>query len=112
MTTLFLGTPEYKVKTGSRSFKTVLATGIGDGYCLSETQVIKLNGALKRGDDVDVVVLRKDRQKSRAQGRLVGLKPTGRYANRRQRYDVEIKDLGVVSYEPGPSLYPWGVVVQ
>jgi len=96
MTTLVIHAPDYMVKkSGKKSFEQVLADGIGKGYAIYEEYISKLPKGSK------VVLLRKDRNKKRAEGILVRLVPTGRYTPQgMQRYDVHIKGLAEVSYKP------------
>ena len=113
MITLFLGTPDRRACEGARSFENVEKTGVAVGYGLSPEQLDSLQDALENGSDVDVVVTRKDRRKSRAVGRLAKLEPTGRWAGYRQRYDVHMETGGLkrTPYEPGPPLDHWAVEV-
>ena len=113
MITLFLGTPDRRACEGARSFENVERTGVAVGYGLSPEQLDSLQEALESGSDVDVVVTRKDRRKSRAVGRLAKLEPTGRWAGCRQRYDVHMDTGGLkrTLYEPGPPLDYWAVEV-
>ncbi len=46
-----------------------------------------------------IVLLRKDRNKKRAEGILVRLEETGKYVNGVQRYNVHIKGLTEVTFK-------------
>lgn len=94
--TLVIHAPDYWVKGGGKkSFEAVLASGIGAGYAIYKKYMSILVPGCK------VVLLRKDKNKSRAEGSLVKLVPTNRYTPQGiQRYDVHIKNLTVVSYKP------------
>ena len=113
MITLILGTPDRRACEGARSFENVKETGVAVGYGLSPEQLDSLQRELELGSDVDVMVIRKDRRKSRAVGNLVKLVPTGRWAGCRQRYDVHIAtgSWKRLPYEPGSPLDHWAVRV-
>lgn len=97
MPTLVIHAPHARAMQGSKSFESVLKDGIGDGYALSTDQVNRL----APGDPV--VLLRKDRNKHRAEGTLVKLVATGRSTrNGRKRHDVHIEGLRVVPCGPEP----------
>ena len=105
MTTLIIHTPDKKSECGSRSFEGVFETGIGKGYALSNSEVSRLD----RGDVVGVVVLRKDKRKRRAEGRLVQIELSGNKTPQGlKRYDIHMKDLHLVDYKP-ESLNHFGV---
>jgi hypothetical protein len=105
MPTLIIHASDARARKGSKSFESVLDDGIGDGYALSSDQYQRL----EKGDPV--VLLRKDRNKRRAEGRLVELVATGRTTPQGlQRYDVYLEDLKWVEYKPEP-LNRYGVNV-
>ena len=56
----------------------------------------------------EVVLLRKDRNKSRAEGKLIRVAVTGGKASLRHRYDVLVEGLKIVPYKSEP-LDRWGV---
>ena len=97
MKNLVIHAPDHAVKgRGATSFEHILSTGVGPGYAISNNDIGKLTipGS-------PVVLLRKDRRKARAEGRLIKIVPTGRYTrNGRQRYDVHIAGLKLVAYNP------------
>ena len=106
MTTLYLGTPDKQALLGARSFENVMETSVGSTYALCKSDVRDL----AKGDYV--VVLRKDKNWSRAEGNLVKLEPTGIWTgNGLQRYNVHIEGLEPVPYDPGPRLKHTGVRV-
>ena len=105
MATLYLGTPHSRAMNGARSFEEVMKNENGRAYALSKHEA----QTLKPGDKV--VVVRKDRYPSRAEGRLLKIEPTGRWANHLQRFDVHIEGLTVVEYHPGPLLKRTGVLL-
>ena len=80
MLTLILGVPDKRACEGARSFEKVMETGVGVGYGLSPEQSDTLEQALEHGSDVEVLVIRKNRRKSRARRSLVKLETTGRWA--------------------------------
>jgi len=93
--TLVIHAPDYRVKKdGAKSFEAVFADGIGVGYAIYPNDINNLNpGCI-------VVLLRKDRKKRRAEGRLVKLSPTGNWTkNGLQRYDVHFEDRRGVPYK-------------
>ena len=105
MTTLVIHAPDYRVKDGAKSFEAVLADGIGKGYAISQEDTSRLP------PDSTVVLLRKDRNKRRVEGRLVKLVQTGRTTPQGiKQYDVHFKDRRVVIYKP-ERLNRFGVAV-
>ena len=91
---LVIHAPQRRIADGARSFERVLETGVGVGYALTSEM-----SRLPRG--TKVVLLRKDSGKSRAEGYLAELVRTGKStANGRERYDVHIRDLNSVEYQP------------
>lgn len=94
MTTLVIHAPYRRAKTGSKSFEAVLADGIGDTYAIFQKDVGRLVLGTK------VVLLRKDKDKSRAEGILLQLVDTGKKAPQGiHRYSVHFKDQKVVPYK-------------
>ena len=93
MTTLIIHAPDRRVKSGAKSFEAVLADGVGVGYAISQEHAkILVPGS-------DVVVLRKDKNKKRAEGSLIKLVSTSRKTPQGiQRYNVHCKGLRVVAY--------------
>jgi len=69
-TTLVIHAPDAKAREGSKSFEDILKDGVGSGYAISKKDM----GRLAPG--CTVVLLRKDRDRKRAEGRLVRLYPT------------------------------------
>jgi len=94
--TLVIHAPDYTVtKQGKKSFNAVLRTGVGVGYVIFPNDVSRL----AKGSPV--VLLRKDKNKARAEGQLIKLVPTPKGAAvGRQRYDVYISGLKLVPYKP------------
>lgn len=102
MTTLVISTPWNKkdhttgLSTGkpgqSHSWETFFATGRGLGYILYPSEYSKLQHALITSS-VEVVMLRNDRKKKRAEARLIKIHPTPRFAkNGQRRYDIHFED--------------------
>lgn len=87
-------------------FATILATGIGPGYIISDGDKIKLSLGFS-----DVVLLSNPRG-LRAEGILVNLVKAKKTNGGRQRYDVHFKEQHMVSYRH-VKLNPWkfGVAV-
>ena len=105
MATLIIHAPDYRVKDGAKSFEKVLADGIGEGYAIGQKYISKLPQGSK------VVLLRKDRDKKRAEGTLVKLISTNRYTPQGiQRYDVHTKGLTVVPFK-SERLNRFGVAI-
>lgn len=95
MTTLVIHAPDRRAKSGSKSFEAVLADGIGDKYAIFQKDVGRLVSGSK------VVLLRKDKEKSRAEGILLQLVDTGKKTPQGiLKYNVHFKDQKVVSYKP------------
>lgn len=97
MTTLVIHTPDYKVRnTWPKSFEKVLADGIGEGYGIYEKYISILTSDCKK-----VVLLRKDKNRKRAEGIFIKLEKTERQARPGiWRYNVHIKGLTEVYYKP------------
>lgn len=105
MATLVIHAPDHRVKGGAKSFESVLSDGIGVGYAIYAYDI----GRLTAGSTV--VLLRKDRRRQRAEGRLLRLVPTNKYTPQGiQRYDVHITGLKPVFYKP-ERLNHFGVAV-
>jgi len=103
--TLVIHAPDYSVKYGAKNFEAVLADGVGKGYAIFQKDISKLP------PNSTVVLLRKDKNKRRAEGLLVKLVPiTKKSPQGIQRYDVHIKNLTVVPYKP-EKLNRYGVAV-
>lgn len=91
---LVIHAPQRRVIDGARSFEIVCATGVGFGYALTP-EMSQLPPGTR------VVLVRKDKGKSRAEGHLERLVPTGKSTrNGRKRYDVHVRDWKVVEYNP------------
>lgn len=110
MITLVIHTPYHRVKDGAKSFKAVLADGVGVGYIITPNEL----SILKSSSNVSVVVLDKDK-KQRAEGTLINplinLVPTKKAENGKQRYNVKnIKNLKRVQYK-SESLNRNGIAV-
>ena len=88
---------------GKRSFAQTVATGVGDGYIISSTQLQQVNP----GDGL--IVLDKDTQQS-AEGTIVAFQPNGWALNGRQRYDVLMQNMTPIPFQNVP-LERWGVAV-
>lgn len=93
MTTLAINAPDKRVKDGADSFETILASGIGKGYAIYP----KIKSRLTMGSKV--VLIRKDRNKKRAEGILLDLVETNEYVNGIRRYDVHIQNMTKVKFE-------------
>jgi hypothetical protein len=107
MLTLVIHAPARKAAPRTlHSFETFFKTGIGIGYAISQNDHNKLSQA----KDCVVVLLRKDRQKQRAEGHLVKLDATGKFIHHRQRYDVHFMGQNIVTYKP-EKLDHYGVAV-
>jgi hypothetical protein len=92
--TLVIHTPRWRVDAeGERSFEDVLASGVGDGYAIPARLAALLSPGAR------VVLLCKD-QRQRAEGVLERLRPTGKTGSGMVRYEVTIRDLQTVPYEP------------
>jgi hypothetical protein len=77
---------------GKRSFAQTLATGVGDGYVISSSQ-------LQQGNPGDgLILLDKDTQQ-RAEGTIVALQPNGWTLNGRQRYNVLMQNMATVPFQ-------------
>lgn len=86
------------------SWETYLKTGVGKGYAIRRKDASKLPSGSK------VVLLRKDKNKQRAEGLLVNLVATTKTAQGLQRYDVYFEKQAVVTYKP-EKLNRFGVAV-
>ena len=65
VTTFVIHAPDYRVKYGAKSFEAVMKDGKGERYAIYEDYVSKIHpGCI-------VVLLRKDKNKKRAEGELV-----------------------------------------
>jgi len=106
MATLYWGTPHRRAVDGARNFEEVMETKTGRAYALVTWEA----EILKPGDNV--VVVRKDKFQSRAEGKFQRIAFTGRITdNGLRRYDVHIDGLTPVEYHPGPKLKHTGVRV-
>ena len=106
VTTLVIHAPDYRVKDGAKGFEAVLADGIGKEYAISRKDKSRLlpNSSV-------VVLLRKDKNKRRAEGRFSKLVETDKKTPQRiKQYDVHFKDRKVVTYKP-EKLNRFGVAV-
>ena len=97
MKTLVIHAPDRAViGRGAQSFEHIMSTGVGRGYAIYGGDVAKL-----KIPGSTVVLLRQDRRRARAAGRPVRLAATGQYTrNGRERYDVHVQGLQLVSYRP------------
>lgn len=104
--TLVIHAPYWKGKPGApNSFEAYFKTGVGLGYAIFPKDRSKFSLGSK------VVLLRKDKKKSRAEGSLVKLVYTGRTTTQGiKRYDVHFKGQIMVTYKP-EKLNRWGVAV-
>ena len=104
--TLVIHAPYWKGKPGSpNSFGAFFKSGVGLGYAIFPKDMSKLSPGSK------VVLLRKDKNKSRAEGSLVKLVYTGRTTVQGiKRYDVHFKGQRMVTYKP-EKLNHFGVAV-
>ena len=93
MATLVISVPNRKVCTGSDSFEMILQNGLGKGFIIYK----RYKDSLPPGSGV--VVLRKGRNKSRAEGTLVKLKESGKADNGQMRYDVHFTGAKLVPYK-------------
>ena len=106
MPTLVIHAPYSKGKPGTpNSFETYLNTGIGKGYAIFPKDVRRLPTGCK------VVLLRKDKNRLRAEGLLARLVPAGITPQGIQRYDVYFEKLTVVPYGKPEKLNHFGVAV-
>ena len=87
-------------------FATILATGVGPGYIISDDDKNKL------AIGSSTVVLLSNPRRLRAEGILVDLDKVKKTNAGRQRYDVHFKEQHIVSYKR-VKLNPWkfGVAV-
>ena len=104
MPTLVIHAPDRRAREGATSFEQILGAGIGDGYAIWTDYVNRIYAGCT------VVLLRKDKNKLRAEGRLVKFVGTGRFINGVQRYDVHFKNMIEVPYKP-ERLNHYGVAV-
>lgn len=105
MITLIIHAPDYRIKDGAQSFESTLSSCVGDGYAISKAYASILHPGSK------IVLLRNDRNKSRAEGTLVKLVPTtNKTPQGIRRYDVHFRDPKVVPYK-AERLNRFGVAV-
>jgi len=105
ITTLVIHAPDYRVKGGAKSFEAIFESGIGPGYAISQKDLSRLP------PDSKVVLLRKDKNQKRAEGRLVKLVFTGGTIPQGiKRYDVHFNDRKLVPYK-AERLNRFGVAV-
>lgn len=105
MPTLILNAPSWREnEDGAKSFQSILASGRGDGYAIASPLVSQIVPGCP------VVVLNKERAR-RAEGTLVRLEPTSKTDSGMQRYNVWMKDLREVPYQP-EALNRCGVAVR
>ncbi len=106
MATLFIHAPKTKVvEEGKQSFETTLATGIGDGYAIAESEMIHISPGCN-------VVLLDNPARKRAEGKLESLVPKGKTDNGIRRYDVKMRVLKLVAYQKPPDRFNFrGVLV-
>lgn len=94
MATLVIHAPRWRESyDNAKSFQSTLLSGIGEDYAISKQLFAQLDEGCR------VVLLSKD-QKLRAEGRLDKLVPTKKARNGIQRYNVHIKNLQRVEYQP------------
>jgi hypothetical protein len=80
----------------ARTFEAILSTKVGPGYAISKSNAKQL-----REHPVVVVLVRKDRNQRRAEGRLTRLDDTSRTTPQGIcRYDVHVDDWVEVPYRP------------
>ena len=105
MKTLVIHAPDYRIKDGAQSFESTFSSCLGDGYAISKNDAIILHPGSK------VILLRNDRNKSRAEGTLVKLVPTtSKTPQGIRRYDVYFENPKVVLYK-AERLNRFGVAV-
>jgi hypothetical protein len=105
MPTLVIHAPDYRVKPNVKSFEAIMADGIGDGYAIFQTDKDRLHSGCT------VVLLRKDRNRKRAEGRLVKLEEINRKTPQGiQRYDIYFNERKHVPYK-AEKLNRYGVAV-
>lgn len=105
MPTLVIHAPDARAREGKTSFEYILEKGIGDGYAIYEKDYFRLS------EGSGVVLLRKDGNKRRAEGRLVRLAETGdKTPQGITRYNVYFRDMREVPYRP-ERLNRFGVAV-
>ncbi len=99
--------PYHKGSPGTpTSFETYFRTSVGKGYAIFPGDVNRLLPGSK------VVLLRKVKDKRRAEGVLVSLVPTGKTPQGIQRYDVYFQQQTVVpNKKPVEKLNHFGVAV-
>lgn len=92
MATLILNAPTWREnEDGAKTFESMLATGVADGYAIASTLVGRLSPGCA------VVVLNKEKGQ-RAEGTLLRLQPAGMTKSGIQRYNVHIAGLRCVRY--------------
>jgi hypothetical protein len=96
MATLIIHAPKAMVaQEQKKSFQNTLESGVGEGYAIAKADHDRLAAGCV------VVVLSKD-EKRRAEGTLARLIPNGKTKGGMQRYDVHIRGLTEVAYQPEP----------
>ena len=105
--TLIIHAPHYQVDANNRrSYEGILKSGIGTGYAINKKQYDLIRVGCK------VVLLRKDKNQKRAEGKLVELSRTSKMTgNGIHRYDVVIKGLAECRVYVGEDLNRCGVNV-
>jgi hypothetical protein len=98
--TLYLSTPSRKEKQGSTKFEKTKLTGIGSKFWIKATSVKKLSKGMP------VVVLRRDVNKSRAEGVLIKWVQSGltRHDPPQPRYDLFVDQFIKVEPYVRPAL--------
>jgi len=105
LATLVIHAPEAKAKKGAKRFEDVLADGVGVEYAIPRKDISKLLPGST------VVLLRKDKNKRRAEGVLVKLAlTTNKTPQGIQRYDVHFEKRMEVLYK-SERLNRFGVAV-
>jgi len=106
MATLFIHAPYRKAPPGQRySFEHICKTGVGEGYAIWQKWAVIIRRGWK------VVLLRCDKDRKRAEGKLVELQPTGIHVNGVQRYNVHMKELKCVPFTKEVNFNHYGVWV-
>ena len=91
--TLIIHAPARRSTSGPNSFNSILKTGLGPGYALSKKEANIIMPGFK------LVLLRKDKDKARAEGQLVKIVATDRMTPQGlMRYDIYFKDMKLVPY--------------
>ena len=94
MPTLILHAPDWRTtEDGAKSFNQTIIDGVCSGYAIPSTIVAGVILGIK------VVLLNKAKW-LRAEGVLVSSSPTEKTKSGIQRYDIKIRDVKLVTYQP------------